>query len=146
MFVNFERRYHNPLPLLTMVLLHKDLTEAILKVYFEVYNTLGYGFLEKVYQNAMYMELSSRNFNVEAQRQIKVQYKGTVVGEYYADLIVNNLVIIELKAAECLVQEHEWQILNYLKATDIEVGLLLNFGKSPQFVRKIFENTRKDLR
>lgn len=126
-----------------MDLLHKELTDQILKAYYDVYNALGYGFLEKVYQNSLYLELTSRGFHVEAQKQIKVYYKRMEVGEYYADLMVNNLVILELKAAETIVQEFEWQLLNYLKATQIEVGLLLNFGKKPEFRRKVFGNDRK---
>jgi GxxExxY protein len=112
-----------------MEILHKDLTDSILKVFYDVYNELGYGFLEKVYQNSMYLELKSKGFDVEAQKQIKVYYKNKEVGEYYADLIVNNLVILELKAAEAIVEEFEWQLINYLRGTKIEVGLLLNFGK-----------------
>ena len=88
-----------------MELLHKDLTESILKVYYDVYNDLGYGFLEKVYQNSMFIELTNRGFNVEAQKQIKVHFKGYYVGEYFADLLVSDLIIIELKAAECIVAE-----------------------------------------
>lgn len=126
-----------------MELLHKDLTDSILKVYFDVYNELGYGFLEKVYQNSMYLELKSRGFYVEAQKQIKVSYKGVEVGEYYADLVINEKVILELKAAECIVEDFEYQLINYLKATNMEVGLLLNFGKKPEFKRKVFENSRK---
>ncbi len=126
-----------------MDLLHHDLTQEILKTYFDVYNELGYGFLEKVYQNAMFYELKSRGFKVEAQKQIKVNYKGIEVGEYYADLVVNDLVILELKAADAMVKEFEYQLINYLRATNIEVGLLLNFGKKPEFFRKVFENTRK---
>ena len=126
-----------------MDLLHKELTDQILKAYYDVYNELGYGFLEKVYQNSLYLELTSRGFHVEAQKQIKVYYKRMEVGEYYADLMVNNLVILELKAAETIVQEFEWQLLNYLRATQIEVGLLLNFGKKPEFRRKVFGNDRK---
>jgi len=129
-----------------MELLHKDLSEAILKTFYNVYNELGYGFLEKVYQNSMFIELASRNLKVEAQKQIKVFYKESMVGEYYADLIVNDLVIIELKAAEVIIPEFEWQLLNYLRATNIEVGLLLNFGKKPEFRRKVFENQRKNQR
>jgi GxxExxY protein len=129
-----------------MELLHKELTESIIKVFYDVYNELGYGFLEKVYQNSMFMELQYRGFQVEAQKQIKVFYKNKTVGEYYADLIVNDLVILELKAAEVIVEEFEWQLLNYLRGTKIEVGLLLNFGKKPEFRRKIFENERKYLR
>jgi GxxExxY protein len=127
-----------------MELIHKDLTDSILKVYFDVYNELGYGFLEKVYQNSMYLEFKSRGFYVEAQKQIKVNYKGVEVGEYYADLIINEKVILELKAAECIVEDFEYQLINYLKATNMEVGLLLNFGKKPEFRRKVFENNRKN--
>ena len=128
-----------------MELLHKDLTEAIIKTFYDVYNELGYGFLEKVYQNSMFIELKARGFNVEAQKQIKVYYKNQQVGEYYADLVINDLIIIELKAAEVIVEEFEWQLINYLRGTDKEVGLLLNFGKKPEFRRKVFENSRKNL-
>ena len=124
-------------------LLHKSITDAILKVYYEVYNELGYGFLEKVYQNSMYIELKNKGYKVEAQSKIKVYYKETEVGEYYADLMVENLVILELKAVDYIVKDFENQILNYLRSTDCEVGLLLNFGKKPEFRRKIFENNRK---
>ena len=128
-----------------MELLHKDLTEAIIKTFYDVYNELGYGFLEKVYQNSMHLELKARGFKVEAQKQIKVYYKEQEVGEYYADLVVNELIIVELKAAEVIVEEFEWQLLNYLRGTNKEVGLLLNFGKKPEFRRKVFENSRKKL-
>ncbi len=126
-----------------MSILHKSLTEQILNAFYDVFNELGYGFLEKVYQNALYIELKHRGFDVIPQKQIKVYYKTFEVGEYYPDLIVNDLIILELKAAEFLVEEHEWQLLNYLRSTPIEVGLLLNFGKKPEFRRKVFENTRK---
>jgi GxxExxY protein len=126
-----------------MDLKHKELTDGILKTFYEVYNELGYGFLEKVYQNSMYIELKNKGYIVEAQNKIKVYYKGTEVGEYYADLIVENLVILELKAVDYIVKDFENQILNYLRSTDCEVGLLLNFGKKPEFRRKIFENNRK---
>jgi GxxExxY protein len=106
---------------------------------------LGYGFLEKVYQNSMYLELKSRGFIVESQKQIKVYYKSQEVGEYYADLVINGLVILELKAAEVIVEEFESQLINYLRGTDKEVGLLLNFGKKPEFRRKVFENSRKNI-
>jgi len=129
-----------------MELLHKDLTDAIIKTFYDVYNELGYGFLERVYQNSMYLELQVRGFKVEAQKQIKVYYKGQEVGDYYADLIVNDFVILELKATEIIVEEFEWQLINYLRGTDKEVGLLLNFGKKPEFRRKVFENSRKYLR
>ena len=126
-----------------MELLHEELTNAIIKTFYEVYNELGYGFLEKVYQNSLYLELKNKGFKVEAQKKISVYYKGTEVGEYFADLIVEETIILELKAAECIVKDFENQILNYLRGTDCEVGLLLNFGKKPEFKRKIFENHRK---
>lgn len=124
-------------------ILHKELTGSILKLFYEVYNELGHGFLEKVYQNALYTELKNNGFEVESQKQIKVYYKNVEVGEYYADLIVNDKVILELKATESITEAHEFQLLNYLKSTNIEVGLLLNFGKKPDFCRKIFQNYRK---
>lgn len=126
-----------------MELLHEELTNTIIKTFFEVYNELGYGFLEKVYQNSLYLELKNKGFKVEAQKKILVYYKGIEVGEYYADLVVEDIIILELKAAECIVKDFENQILNYLRGTDCEVGLLLNFGKKPEFKRKIFENHRK---
>ena len=124
-------------------LLHKDLSDKILKCFFNVYNKLGYGFLEKVYENSMMLELKKNGIFAQKQRPIKVLYDESVVGEYFADIIVENTIIIELKAVEFLVEEHELQLLNYLKATNIEVGLLLNFGKRPDFRRKIFTNDRK---
>ena len=96
-------------------ILHKELTGSILKLFYEVYNELGYGFLEKVYQNALYNELKNNGFDVESQKQIKVYYKNVEVGEYYADLIVNDKVILELKATESITEAHEFQLLNYLK-------------------------------
>lgn len=126
-----------------MELLHEELTKTIIKTFYEVYNELGYGFLEKVYQNSLYLELKNKGLKVEAQKRIAVFYKGTEVGEYYADLMVEDTIILELKAADYIVKDFENQILNYLRATDCEVGLLLNFGKKPEFKRKIFENDRK---
>jgi GxxExxY protein len=125
-------------------ILHKELSESILKVFYEVYNELGYGFLEKVYQNAMYLELKSQGFKVEAQKQIKVHYKDELVGDFFADLLVDDLIILELKACDGLVKAHYVQTLNYLKATNIEIGLLLNFGKKPEIKRLIFTNNRKN--
>lgn len=129
-----------------MELLHKEITDKILKAFYTVYNILGYGFLEKVYENALFIELAKMGLKVMKQLPIKVQYDGQQVGEYFADLFVEDLVIIELKAAEGIIEEHEHQLLNYLKATNIEVGLLLNFGKKPQFKRKVFQNINKNLR
>lgn len=124
-------------------LLHKTITDTVLKIYFDVYNQLGSGFLEKVYQNAMYFELKENGFKVDAQKQIKVYFRKQLVGEYFADLIVEDKVIVELKATELLMNAHIAQTLNYLKATEIEVGLLLNFGDEPEFKRMIYTNDRK---
>ncbi|HSD15556.1 MAG TPA: GxxExxY protein [Flavobacterium sp.] len=124
--------------------LYKGRTDVILKTFYEVYNTLGYGFLEKVYQNSMYFELSNKGFKVEAQKQIKVYYKEKVVGEYFADLVIDDVIIIELKACECLMDAHKAQLINYLKATQIELGMLLNFGDTPEFKRYIYTNDRKN--
>lgn len=124
-------------------MLEKELTNKIIKAYYQVYNTLGYGFLEKVYENAMYLELHKQGLDCKRQERIKVYYEGVQVGDYFADIIVENKVIIELKAAENLCYEHESQLINYLKATNIEIGLLFNFGKEAQFKRKIFTNDRK---
>ncbi|MXN90540.1 GxxExxY protein [Flavobacterium sp. Sd200] len=124
-------------------MLYKELTSEILKAFYDVYNELGYGFLERVYQNAMFYELKSRGLEVEAQRKITVYYKDLPVGDYFADIIVNDVVILELKACDYLTEEFEHQIINYLRSTDCEVGLLLNFGKKPEFIRKVFENKNK---
>lgn len=126
-----------------MHLLHQDLSSLIIKTFYEVYNELGYGFLEKVYQNALLIELKNRGLQVSSNEKIKVYYKGENVGDYYADIIVNNTIIVELKATEFIVEAFENQLLNYLRGTDCEVGLLLNFGKKPEFKRRVFENKRK---
>ena len=121
--------------------LHQELTSKIISCFYKVYNTLGFGFLEKVYENALLFELTQNRLFVERQNPIKVYYEDKLVGEYFADLIVDNKIILELKAVESLIEEHELQLINYLKATDIEIGLLLNFGKKPEIRRKIFSNT-----
>jgi len=126
-----------------MALKHENLTGQIINAFYKVYNELGYGFLEKVYENALALELESVGLRVGRQQPIKVYYLGQQVGDYYADIEVEGLVIIELKCAEALCEAHEAQLLNYLKATDIEVGLLLNFGPKPTFRRKIFTNDKK---
>jgi GxxExxY protein len=123
---------------------HSELTEAIIGAFFAVYSALGYGFLEKVYVNALKLELERRGLKVECEFPIIVRYLGQKVGEYYADLIVNDLVIVEVKATKALIQEHEAQLLNYLKATPYEVGLLLNFGPKPEQKRRSFDNNRKE--
>jgi GxxExxY protein len=122
---------------------HGELTQSIIGAYYDVYNGLGYGFLEKVYENALAIELRRLGHDVRQQGQIEVYYAGQVVGAYYADLLVNDLVIVELKAANALGKEVEAQLMDYLKATRFEVGLLFNFGPEPKFVRKILDNARK---
>jgi GxxExxY protein len=122
---------------------HSDVTDKIIKAFYIVYNKLGYGFLEKVYENSMMIELAKVGLNVRKQIPIKVHYDGIDVGNYFADLIVEDVVIVELKAEGGIVEEHEAQLTNYLKATEIEVGLLLSFGKSAQIKRKVFSNQYK---
>jgi GxxExxY protein len=125
-----------------MELLHKDITNAVIKAFYKVYNQLGYGFLEKVYENAMMIELKKMGLHCQKQRPIKVYYLGEEIGDYFADIVVEDIIILELKAAESLCEDHEYQLINYLKATDIEVDLLFNFGKKPEFKRKVFQNDK----
>ena len=106
-------------------------------------NALGAGFLEKVYENALYIELTEMGFKVEKQKKHIVYYFGHVVGDYNSDLLVNELIVLELKANECIAEANENQLINYLKATTLEVGLLLNFGKKPEVRRKIYDNDKK---
>jgi GxxExxY protein len=126
-------------------MLHSDITEKIIKAFYKVNNSLGFGFLEKVYENSMVIELRKMGCKVLQQKNIKVYYEGEEVGDYYADLLVDDLVIVELKAAETLHEEHEAQLINYLKATKIEVGLLLNFGKKAEFKRKVLSDARRKI-
>ncbi len=123
--------------------LHSELTGIIIKAFYKVYNTLGYGFLEKVYERALVIELSHYGLNIRSQYPIEVHYYGTIIGNYFSDLVVEDLVIIEIKAAENINPKHEYQLINYLKATDKEVGLVLNFGTTPSFKRKVFLNENK---
>ena len=122
---------------------HSAVTDAVICCFYNVYNKLGYGFLEKVYENALAIEMEGRGISSVAQSPIRVHYEGQLVGEYFCDLIAENRVIIEIKAAKHIVPAHEAQLLNYLKATDKEVGLLLNFGPKPEVKRKAFSNTLK---
>ena len=123
---------------------HSEITEQIIKAFYNVYNTLGYGFLEKVYENAMLIELKKVGLNAIAQQPIRVYYDSAEIGVYFADILVENKVILELKTAEGIASENEAQLINYLRATDIEIGLVLNFGKKPQFKKKAFSNEFKD--
>ena len=122
---------------------HKTLTAAIISIFYKVYNNLGYGFLEKVYENAMMYEFKKAGIPAVSQSPINVLYENEIMGEYYADILIDDKVIIEIKAAKSLASDHKAQLLNYLKATDKEVGLLLNFGPKPEISRKVFDNNKK---
>lgn len=127
------------------VVVPQELIDVILKQFYRIYNDLGYGFLERVYQNALYFALVEQGLKCETEKPIKVYHDGHVVGDYRADLLVENCVILELKACEELNPAHEAQLINYLRATEIEVGYLLNFGKKAKFSRKVYSNNRKFL-
>ena len=120
---------------------HSELTEQVIKAFYKVYNVLGFGFLEKVYESALYIELKKLGFGVEKQHPITVYYEGEQVGKHFADIVVNGVLILELKAAKNIC--NEYQLINYLKATEIEVGLLLNFGEFPQVKRRVYSNEDK---
>jgi len=122
---------------------HGKITDQIIRVFYEVYNELGDGFLESVYQKSLVIALSSAGLCVCSPVEIPVWFRGTRVGSFEADVLVEECVLLELKAARCLNLTHRAQLLNYLKATDIEVGLLLNFGLKPEFKRLVFDNSRK---
>lgn len=123
---------------------HSELTEKIIGAFYAVYSALGYGFLEKVYVKALMIELQKRDLNVQDELPIHVYYDGQIIGEYFADIVVNELVILEIKSAKALATEHEAQLLNYLKATPYEIGLLLNFGPKAETKRRSFDNNRKE--
>jgi GxxExxY protein len=122
---------------------HSELTGKVRAAFFQVHKELGYGFSEKVYENSMVVILAEMGLSVVKQVPLHVHYHGQLVGEYVADLIVNDVVLLELKAAERIIDNHAAQLLNYLKATDIEVGLVLNFGPTAEFRRKVYDNERK---
>jgi GxxExxY protein len=125
---------------------HQEVTEKIIRVFYDVYNELGHGFLESVYERSMEVALNSMGLKVCRQIDIPVSFRGQRVGVFTADMLIQGCVLLELKAARCLDQSHQAQLLNYLRATEIEVGLLLNFGLKPEFKRLIFDNPRKSLR
>ena len=122
---------------------HSELTGQILGAFFQVHKEPGYGFSEKVYENAFTIILNEIGLKVDQQVHLHVYYHGRIVGEYIADMIINDIVMLELKAAEKIIDDHAAQLLNYLKATDIEVGLVLNFGSTAEIRRKIYDNERK---
>ena|SRR5688572_23178158 len=123
---------------------HSELTEQIIGAFYDVYSKLGYGFLEDIYVKALVIELKKRGLIPDIEQAIEVYYESQLIGKYYADIVVNNLVIVELKSVKALIAEHEAQLLNYLKATPYEVGLLLNFGPKPETKRRSFDNSRKE--
>jgi GxxExxY protein len=131
---------------LSQNLKYVELTEQIISCAYEVHKILGVGFLEKVYENAMLEELKLRGLKAESQRGITVRYKGCIIGDYFADIVVEDIIIVELKALDKLHDIHELQIKNYLKVTDIEVGLLINFGKSVELKRKYVQNFEIEIR
>lgn len=126
-------------------MLHEELSNIIIGAFYAVYNELGHGFLEKVYENSLLIELRKRGVRAEQQKRIEVFYDRQRVGEYFADIVVEDSIVVELKAADVIAPEHEAQLINYLKATEIELGFLFNFGQKPQFLRRIFTNDRKNI-
>ena len=126
-------------------MIDEELTGRIIKVFYKVYNALGYGFIESIYHNSMILELVSGGLTIETEKPIAVYYGANVVGTFSADLVVEQKIILELKAKELLHSAHEAQLTNYLRATDIELGLLFNFGREPEFKRKYFSNGKKQL-
>ena len=129
-----------------MELKHKELTERIIGVFYDVYNQLGHGFLESVYRNAMEMALRDTGLRVEHEVGVPVWFRGRDVGDFRIDLLVEGCVLLELKTAQTIDRTHEAQVMNYLRATEVEVGVLLNSGPKPQFKRFVFENQRKKIR
>jgi GxxExxY protein len=125
---------------------HSEITDKVIRIFFEVYNELGHGFLESVYERSLEIALNSLGLKVCRQIQIPVWFRGQPVGDFTADMLVADCVLLELKAARALDSSHQAQLLNYLRATEIEVGLLLNFGLKPEFKRLIFDNPRKAIR
>ena len=121
---------------------HFGVTQDVIGAFYEVYNELGHGFLESVYREAMIVALRSKNLVVEREKTVNVEFRGKIVGVFRTDLLVQNCVVAELKCARTIDSNHEAQLLNYLKATKFEVGLLLNFGVKPQFRRMIWETAR----
>ena len=125
---------------------HSELSEIIIGVFYDVYNELGFGFLESVYRKSFALALAPKCATVKEEVPITVYFRGSNVGDFKADLVVNDLILIELKTAETLVHAHEAQVLNYLRATQLEVALLFNFGPKPQVRRLLFDNDRKRLK
>ena len=125
------------------IIKYKELSDTILKCFYDVYNELGRGFLESVYREALMITLQEAKLNVEKEKEINVYFRNKHIGKFRADIIVENKIILELKAVKHLVPEHEAQLLNYLRASNVEIGFLLNFGDEPKFTRRFYDNKRK---
>ena len=130
-------------PSIGMTLLHEDITERIIKIFYAVYNELGYGFLEKVCQRAMVIALIEAGLGVEENVRFEVWFRGQLIGEFIADVVVNRVVLVEIKANSTFHAWDEAQALNYLRVSQLEVALLMNFGPKPEYRRRIFTNDRK---
>jgi GxxExxY protein len=128
------------------VLKHRDITEGIIRVFFDVYNELGHGFLESVYEQALCIALAEAGLVVERQVPVPIWFRRQKLSEFRADILVEQKVMVELKVAKCLDSTHYAQLMHYLKATPIEVGILLNFGLRAEFKRLVFANERKQIR
>jgi len=124
---------------------HSGLTELVIGVFYEVYRELGQGFLEKIYEEAMLIALRAKGLEVRQQVQVPVWFRGIKIGAYEADLVVSGILLLELKACRALDSSHEAQVLNYLRSTELEIGLLMNFGPRPQVRRFVFQNDRKKI-
>lgn len=122
---------------------HSGITEAIIGVFYDVYNELGFGFLESVYRNSLYLALLEKGLVVEQEVGVSVFFRGSSVGDFRADLVVNGIILLELKTAEAIIAAHESQVINYLRSTSLELGLILNFGPKPQVRRILLDNGRK---
>lgn len=122
---------------------YRELTQTIIGIFFEVYNELGHGFLESVYEKSFQLALTSHGLNVLTQIEVPVWFRGQQVGDFSADMLVERCVLLELKAGRALDSSHEAQLLNYLRATEIEVGMLFGFGIKPEFKRLAYDNRRK---
>jgi GxxExxY protein len=125
---------------------HAGLTDRIIGIFYDVYNELGYGFLESVYEESLLIALREAGLAVDRQVPVPVWFRNHKVGDFRADLLVESCVLLELKSARILESAHEAQLLHYLKSTEVEIGLLLNFGSRPQFRRLLFDNERKKIR
>ncbi len=125
---------------------HSELTDLIIAVFYDVYNELGFGFLESVYRNSLRLALSDKGLTVEQEVPVAVFFRGHNVGDFRADLVVNGTILLELKTAEQIVAAHESQVLNYLRSTALELGLILNFGPKPQVRRLLLDNSRKHIK